>query len=274
MKIILFPTDFSPSADNALSYATGLCEAMNAKLVLLHAWHVPAFATQVPSETFSEEKVRAEASAHFQKYKANRLLKGHKITVEEHVKSGFAVDTIVSEAKECKADLIVMGTKGASGLEEVFIGSNTASVMEKAPCPVLAVPADAKFHPPKKIAFATNYSGNDFDALKFIASIASPFQAELVVVHISNIIADDYQEDLLNILKEKVEKEVHYKNITFDSFTGDSVTDALNSFSHLNKIDLVALAMRKRNLISRLFDRSLTKKMAYHTHIPLLSVHG
>ncbi len=274
MKTILFPTDFSASADNALSYAISLCEALKAKLVLLNSCYVPAFASQVPIEEFTEEEILSISDNHLKEYETSGLLKGKHLTVEDRVVFGFAVDSIVSEAEASKAYLVIMGMKGASGLTEALIGSNTDSVIAKAGCPVLAVPDKASFHGLKKIVFATDYHDSDFAAIKFLAGIAALFDAEIIIVHVTDIIQDNaYEKDHFNKFKEDVKKEVAYENISFDDFEGFNVANTLNSFVKENKIDMIALSTRNRNIISKLFDKSLTKKMAYHTHIPLLSIY-
>src|SRR5688572_6902760 len=137
MKKILFPTDFSANADHALTYATSLCESLKADLILFHSCRAEANVLQVLNEDISEESIMMDSIRKLDAYriKSSDILRN--IHVDMKVEYGLAVDKIVEAAEDVNADMIIMGTKGASGLEEVLLGSNTAAVMERAKCPVL-----------------------------------------------------------------------------------------------------------------------------------------
>ncbi|HKR05357.1 MAG TPA: universal stress protein, partial [Bacteroidia bacterium] len=190
---------------------------------------------------------------------------------------GFAVENIIFKAEEKHADLIVMGTKGANGLQEVLIGSNAGSVIEKSTCPVLIIPENAQFNTIDKIVFATDFCDSDFYAIASLAKIGELFNSEIMIIHISQIgPTKDYEKDVLEWFKNelKYKANIEYENISFHDLVGGNVDYELEDFIEKNKVNLLALSMRKRNLFSRLFERSLTKKMAYHTHIPLLAFHA
>ena len=85
---------------------------------------------------------------------------------------GFAVDEIARIAQNKGVDLICMGSQGTSGLERVLLGSVTAKVIEKADCPVLAIPRDSKFKEIKKIAFSTDYHNSDLHSIRTLAETA------------------------------------------------------------------------------------------------------
>ena len=98
-----------------------------------------------------------------------------------------------------------------------------------------------------------------------------------MIVHVSQIApTQDYESDLLQWYKEELKKKVNieYENISFHQLVGGNVDYELEDFIEKNKVDLLALSMRKRNIFSKLFDRSLTKKMAYHSHTPLFAFHA
>jgi nucleotide-binding universal stress UspA family protein len=274
MKTILVPTDFSGCANNALSYAKGLATKLNSKIILHHSCHLPAFTMQVPFEKFSEEELLAEARNSIKDYIDNGKLKGSAIDAEFNVSLGLAVDNIVALAEEKKADLIIMGTKGTSGIEEVLLGSNAATVMEKAPCMVLTVPEDSKYGTIRKIAFATDYHENDILAISIVAVIASKFNAELVIVHDSPIsMTDALERDVFKKFEKELSEKIAYENISFKFLTGFNVATDLNAFLEDDKVDILAMCSKKRSFFSKLFNPSLTKKMIYHTHVPVLAFH-
>src|SRR5690349_18487799 len=156
MKRILFPTDFSKNADQALAYARSLCLTLQAELVLFHSCRAEAMALQNTVEEVSEEAIMYDSVLRLKEYKEAHFPDG-SINVTQKIAYGLAVDTILQTADSIKADMIVMGTKGSSGIDEILLGSNTAAVMERAKCPVLAVPETAEFHPINVLAFATDF---------------------------------------------------------------------------------------------------------------------
>lgn len=135
-KTILHPTDFSPNAEQAFKVACQIAESANARIVVLHAFMIEAFSTGdlpvVPHEMESEEDVR-------QKLRQIRESKPG-IKIEDKFIEGTPVETIVSKAQSCQADLIVMGTYGRTGFKRLFLGSVADHVLRRTPCPVLIVP--------------------------------------------------------------------------------------------------------------------------------------
>jgi nucleotide-binding universal stress UspA family protein len=274
MKSIVFPTDFSKCAGNALSYTIGLAEKLNVKIILHNSCHLPAFSEQIPLENMSEEQVIMDASVSMEELvKESRLIE-KKIQYETNINFGMATDDIVSVAKEKKADFIVMGTKGATGLEKVMIGSNASSVIEKATCPVITIPDDAKYRELRKIVFAADYNSNDADTISFLATLAKPYDAEILVVHISPITGTDTLErDRFHDFKEMIKTKVPYSRISFQLAVGLNLADDIDFIIDEQKADMLALTNRKRNIFTKLFSPSLTKRMSFHTHIPVISFH-
>ena len=173
MKTIFVPTDFSDNADNALYFAIELAKKQNAKLVLIHAFQLPIVVAAVPYDIINNEKLELKKEAE-NNLKAQCLKIKHSgnLTYEYILEEGPAVDVILKHAKEKKADIIIMGTKGASGLKAVLFGSITESVIEKTELPVLAIPNKTKFSTPiKTITFATNYNLNEIESIKKLIEI-------------------------------------------------------------------------------------------------------
>jgi nucleotide-binding universal stress UspA family protein len=170
--------------------------------------------------------------------------------------------------------MIVMGTKGASGLQEVLLGSNTAAVMERATCPVLAVPENSRFTPIKKIAFATDFRENDIEAINYLTSIAMLFGAGLVIVHVADpVVPQNYEAALLKVFQEEIKTRSRFKDISFEIIKGSNTVKVLNEFIKVNGIDMIAVSTRKKNFFTRFFDKSFTKQLAYHSVIPVMAFH-
>lgn len=276
MKQILFPTDFSDAAHTAFIYALKFADSFGAELVVLHVYDLPIVETPPLPESTTEifEIVEMHQYESFKE----ELPEMHKIAEEKglgHIKMRNVLlygDLVYNVNKVCtdeNIDLIVMGTKGASGLKETFLGSKTASVIANAKVPVLGIPADAEYHPIKSIAFTTQYKDKDNDALRNVLSIAAKFKAEVLCLYIKN---DDEPEDI----EERInEWKIYYRDDKIDFFNvaGDHIEQTIIDFIDNQRVDLLVMRTHKRGFFESLFHRSLTKKMTYHTKVPLLIYH-
>jgi nucleotide-binding universal stress UspA family protein len=137
---ILVPIDFSEHATPVLEWATHLAQEHGARLVLLHAYHLPVEFQQLegaylPPDFWANVKLEAEQS--LARYKSDLDARG--LSVECVVREGYPASVILDEAANQPADLIVIGTHGLSGLRHLLLGSIAERVVQKAPCPVLTV---------------------------------------------------------------------------------------------------------------------------------------
>jgi nucleotide-binding universal stress UspA family protein len=274
MKTILFPTDFSACAEHAAEYVAGIAQKTGAKIILLHSYHVPVMVSSeyTPVEQVSSDAIEKNASEDLEKFMEKKNFKG--IVTEKYIIPGFAGDDIVSMAEEKQADLIVMGTTGASGMKEIFIGSIASKVIGKARCPVLVVPRDAAYAPFKRIGYATNYKEKEFETIQSLCDIATLYDAEVHIVHMEDVLyTDELARDMFQAFKEEARKKISYGKLSFHFISGMRVAESLNTFIEENKIDMLSLSTRKRNILSKLFDHSLSKKMACHSHVPVLAFH-
>lgn len=207
------------------------------------------------------------------------------IRCQSLVMTGNPVDEINGQAAEGKMDMIIMGTEGASGIDKVLFGSNTASVIERAPCPVLAVPSHTKLAVPSKIVFATDYQDNDMQTLQALTKLVAAFKAELIIVHVSKEklparptekvqSGGKSDRDLIEQFSKAVAKETGLPQPYYYVMPHDNIQKGIELFVDSAGADLFALSTSKRTVFEKLFDASLTKKMAYQARLPLLAFHS
>ena len=274
LRKILVPTDFSENAGHALSYASLLASKLRSKLVIFHSIKFPVVAMNEMVVEVPDEQLIRESNVKLEKLKHNLRSKQTPIEIETSSTVGFAVDEIINFCDSKKSDLIVMGTKGAHGLGEFFLGSNTAEVIARAKCPVLAVPPDARVKDIRKILFATNYADNDFQSIFLLTEIFKPWDPEIIIVHVEDPHNVRSENMHFEQFKSQVVTSISYDKFYFNLLDGKNVEQALSDFATQNNIDIVSVSARRRNLFERLTGRSTTKKMSYHTHIPLLAFHA
>jgi hypothetical protein len=167
-----------------------------------------------------------------------------------------------------------MGMHDTGALKKLFIGSNTVRIMEKSSCPVIAVPENAQLKHLNKIVFAANYGIDDFKNAFDLIHFARLFNAEVILLHVTgleNEKAFDYSQ--LSGFKNQLEQDSGYSNISIKLFEDKDVYEGLNLYLNEVNADMFSISMRNRSFFNKIFEASLTKKMLYHTHIPIMIFH-
>jgi|LakMenEpi03Aug12_release.lakeMendotaPanAssembly.Ray.scaffolds.fasta_scaffold00933_11 nucleotide-binding universal stress UspA family protein len=266
---IVVPTDFSAPAEQALNYAIELAKKTKASITLLHINQVAMVDASMPAETyqFLVKEIEEMTKEGMDKL-AKKLLIPSGIAYTTETRYGFVSEEICEIAKKDEADLIIMGTTGASGAAEILIGSNAASVVAKSAVPVLVIPKDLNFKEYTRIVYATDYNEPEFPALMRLIYFAELFDCPLDVIHVKSD-ADKYFNIENNFFK-KNKANITYPNINYIQLEKGDIIQSINHYVEENHGDLLVMAKHNRSFFDRLFHRSLSKKMAYHTKIPLL----
>ncbi|MDP1728333.1 MAG: universal stress protein [Bacteroidota bacterium] len=276
MKTILVPTDFSKNADNALKFAIGLAKEEKDKILLLNAWEIGYPATEIPitGEIIAQQLLSAETNSKKRLDSIILKLRESDVKCDRISVEGQVVDAVLNAIEKYRVNLVIMGTKGASGLKEIFIGSNTAKVIQKTNCPLIAVPKGAVFNSLKRITFATNYKTEDIKALKKVVKIAKLFKADITLLHVAD---ENYKKEeseiLLKTFTDKVTKKLQFSQLTYKLIYGKNIEKKLDDYVKQKHADLFVMSTLHPNLFDRLFGGSLVKTMAYHTKMPLMVFH-
>lgn len=278
MKNILIPTDFSENSWNAIEYALNLCEKSPCNIHLLHVVRITGYVgddygTLSVNETISETLLK-DAKHQLQKIE-KRIEKLPFDTVHNFVLSaiyGLLIGVIRNEVKEKEIDLIIMGTKGTSGLKEVILGSNTGDIITKVQCRVLAVPEDAKFHKPKEIVLPTDY--NIFyggTILNTILEMAYLYNSRIRILHVAKM------NEKLNEGQKKNKEllEDYFKDVehSFHTITNNKLEAAIQCFIESRDIDMIAMVAKHLNFFQQILFKPTVEEISYHTNVPFLVLH-
>lgn len=279
MKKILVPTDFSSSASKALDYAVCLAKKFKAEIILLHASEFIDYPFK-DNQGFIEEhnqRLQQEMNRKLQNLKSViEVTEG--ITVTTRLYDGPALSAILFAIRDNAVDLVIMGTLGKSGIGSRIFGSKTASLLSQTDIPVIAIPNDYTWSEPKKILLALNDPNEDPKLLKAAFEIANQFRADM-----QTVIFTDNKENAIETMEHsrslydiqvKINKEYKFKKISSVHISGENFKEAIQRYINENDIDLLAMITHKRSMMQRLFKKSSTKKMAYHTRVPLLSINA
>jgi nucleotide-binding universal stress UspA family protein len=279
MKAILLPTDFSENSWNAIVYALNFLEKCSCNFYLLHVNRVNNLVDS-DSPYIPDQETIENLYAKSSKIKLKEILKRivkelpnnekHKFyTLTDY---NFFIESIRKHVYEKKIDMIIMGTKGASGLKEYIVGSNTGDVITKVKCTTLVVPEESSFKPLKEIAFPTDYTMDyDIQMLQPILDILEIPDTSLRMLHINKKntkLNSDQQanKDLLNDYFENYDYSFHFLSNT-------KVEDAIQCFVESRGIDMMIMIAKNLNYFQQILFHSKIEKISYHTNVPFLVLH-
>jgi nucleotide-binding universal stress UspA family protein len=275
MKKILVPTDFSSCADNALDFAVQSAKILTTELVLLHVFDITGYIYpgSVGTDFEYEESLLDEAIDKLAELK-NKIEKEEEITVSTLVYKGNVTVGILKTVDDLGSDFIIMGTVGASGLKEKLIGSETAAIIGKTRVPILVIPEQYKWKKPKEILLTINHFEEEPAFLDYIFEIAYLFSANINAIVFTNsddeeVIIVDHSNDAFQYEK-KIKERYKVEAFSLRELSGSGFENTLEEYIEQHNIDLLAMVTYKRSFFYRLFHPSISKRMSYHTKIPLL----
>lgn len=275
MNTILLPVDFSPEAENALYYAINLARALDTKIILFHCIDLAEVSSTMQQGVYGELLADAKTEAEL-KLKQWCLKIEHAGGVKyDFVRVlGNTVETIISYIGEEDIDLVIMGTKGENSFSNVLFGSYTAKIMEKANCPVLAIPAPAVYSPLKVITYATNYKESDILKIKELSVIAGVFNAQLNILHISPASEHQMEEKgAMEIFMKAVNSFVSYNNLSFQLLQGEDVVQKLKEYTEQHYTNLLVTSTHNRDMFEKIFGTGITHQLAELSDVPLMAFH-
>jgi nucleotide-binding universal stress UspA family protein len=274
MKKILFPTDFSEVSKNAFIYALKLADAIDAEIITLHVYQLdsPAY---LDVSIYLQDIYEYEELSNFENYKDEiPLLRNiaeennlKHIKISNVLNQGYLVDEIVSLSQKENVDFIVMGTNGVNHLRDIFLGTTETKTMNESKVIVLAIPEKCEYKPIEKILFTTKFEMKDIEALKKVKSLAEVLGSHIDCLNVKpphTVYKDDFIVDFKNVFKNQ--------NVNFHSVLSNDVEGEILNFIEQNNINMIAIHMKHRSFFQKIFEISLSGKLAYHIDIPILSI--
>ncbi|QNK77104.1 universal stress protein [Winogradskyella sp. PAMC22761] len=276
---ILLPTDFSQNSWNAILYAIEFYKSVKCNFYILNVCIMDNFMAGDSSTATTPEQIDDLYIKPSKQRLTNLLKKINTIdnpndnhlfyTITEY---GFFLESIRKHVVEQKIDILVMGTRGASGLKKYIVGSNTGDVITKVKCTTLVVPECAKYNEIKEVAFPSDFNlAYDLKTLEPLTNILKVSKANLSIVHIQRKETGLNTEQLTNLDIFKTYFE-EYKP-SFQNLECKKVEDAIQSFVEHKAIDMIAMVAKNLNYFQSILFHSRVEKISYHTDIPFLVLH-
>ena len=273
MKRILIPTDYSATSENATRYALSLNKVLKYEVVLFHSYYIPV-PTSEAAVVIPDHMVRTDATKAMKESHTKFKNEFPGTVISSHVSEGFPDIEILAAEKKLKPGLVVMGSSGMNALKRFLLGSNSIAVIEKSDCPVIVVPEQAKFMHLNKIVFAANYGEDDFKNIFDLINFVKPFKPEIVLLHVSTGRHDktfDYNQ--LDGFKNQIQSESQYENLSIRLLEDENVFEGIDNYIDEVRADLFVISMRNRSFLQNVFRPGLTRKMIYHTKVPVMVFH-
>jgi nucleotide-binding universal stress UspA family protein len=266
MNKILVPTDFSFAARNAAIYAVNLAKDIGATVVLLHIYPVPVPMMDIPIIAITPDELQLE-SERLLKIELDFIEQQTSVIVQIAAKMGLTVDEILEEEKS--AFMLVMGMKVATKVSEHLIGSITTTVLRKVKTPLLVIPENSSYKKPEKIVFACDYnSKTHVDTVESLKKFSKIFDAKIYIVNIMQ----DKSIKIDKSLQTKLDSELSELSHIYYFSEKEDLVEGIIEFVNLHKADMIAIIPHQYNLIEHLFHKSISKKIAFHTHVPLITL--
>ncbi|PRX44076.1 universal stress protein [Salegentibacter salegens] len=276
MRKIILPTDFSENAYNALRFACQLFKYEKSEIILLNTYADKVYTDEnlLSKELIDELKAVTRAKAEMVLKEISSKVHDEFCNPRHSVRSiaafGDLVDEVNSLVNSENADLVIMGTRGATNDRDLGFGSNTLLVLKYVQCPVLAIPANFNYQEPKNILFPTNFLiPYQKRELKIVGEIARDFKSIIHFLYLSKHKATSArQKDNLEFLKQQ------FYNIRLEEHQSDELQKekAIEEFIAANKIDLLVMVNSRHTYLEDMLLTSTIDKVGLQPKVPLLAL--
>ncbi|CAL2089332.1 universal stress protein [Tenacibaculum sp. 190524A05c] len=272
MKNILIPTDFSKNATDAAKYTLNLFENEKCKFYHLHSVDIEVSRLNNLTHKFTQS-IREEALIKLNKLKSYFTITDTKFKNRQKTILSFdsLVDSVKLNTKKHKIDLVVMGTKGMTGLRKMFFGSNAVNVLNQTEdCATLIVPDEMEFKTINKIGFPTDLKSISPKVIEDVKFLAKLHNATILIMH---ILDDDTLTDIQQENLDKLKKE--FKGIDYYFHVMplyDKVAEEILDFIEDAEIDFLAITKNEHSFIEKIFREPVIQKLGHKITIPLMVV--
>ena len=273
MRKIIVPTDFSDTSKNAARFASQLANDIpDCQLILFHSFDkvvAGSDGTPISSDTQSRMTISMAALENVKSALPGSGKNNMRCVAEE----GSFLSSLEKLCIEEKADMVIMGINGATRLEQVLIGSSTIGAINQTACPVMIIPPEASYRKIRTVVYASDMKNVKVTTpVNILRKVLNTFYPKLYVV---NVDEEHSVEAGQEYLREKALMDELLSGFTpeYAFIRLLDFTDAINHFATERNADLVITVPQKHSFLSRLFTTSHTKKLAYHSHLPVLAIH-
>jgi nucleotide-binding universal stress UspA family protein len=271
MDKILIPCDFSEQAVNAFRLAIDMAHTSGAELHVLHVIELPIMHDDVltPMPSFDETLMKELTEREEEKFSdLKKQFAREHLFMTTKIEFGPIVPLILDYLTDNQITLIVMGTKGASGLQEVLVGSNAEKVVRNALCPVISVKRYSTLGEIRHIVFPNSMEEGQEDLLMHVKALQHVLKATLHMVWIDT----SNKEDSHTVIKQQMDefaKRFMLKDYTVNIFKASNKETGIINFTHWINASMIAMGTHARKGLSHLLKGSVTEGVVNHVDVPI-----
>ncbi|MEG3659277.1 universal stress protein [Arenibacter palladensis] len=274
MKNILIPTDFSDNAYKAISYAVRLLKDENCTFHLLHTYTPAIYQSEYllhsPGQLGLGDIYRTDSETKLEDLKQKVI---SQFNNPKHIFKTYSAFSVLMEAidelvESKKIDLLIMGTQGATGAKEIFLGSSTVHTIKRAKCPVLAIPFDFDIEMPTKILFPTDYEIEyNFELIKQVLFIAKVHKSTMDIMHVRSgyELSEEQKKN-----KGKLDHLLAETKHKFHELPDQGIIEAINSIQAELNHQMLVMVKNKHSFLENLFLKPVINQIGFHSNIPFM----
>lgn len=273
MKKFLVPTDFSDTSKNAARYAVRMLEGKpGVQITLYYVFDTPSGTdgTLLTEDDLDRQTILGRALGSMK----DELTAIGNVKIETVAEQGSSlIENIERYVRHHGIDMVIMGITGATKVEQIFIGSNTLKLVKEGVCPVMIVPPDAQYQEIREVALTSDFK--DVDSTIPVSPIKALLDLFRPTLYVINVDSEHYVEITEEYKEERAKLERHFSNYNpqFAFIRLFDFLDAINNFTRDHEIDLIVTVPRKHSFLGNIFKMSHTKKLAYHSSVPIVAIH-
>ncbi len=289
IRKILVPVDYSECSNYACRYAAKIACKSGALIKFIHAYYTPSFdlielsgTVQIQSQlkedvTVNLEKAERETAENFITTFKKQITTcdPERLDISYDVLPGVPEDEIINYCHHYKPDLVIMGTHGKDKAKTIM-GSVTETVIRRLSFPVLAIPEKYSFvelENIRNLMYVTEFDESDFISIKKLMNLTNQLGLKIHCVHIGEK-GGEWDRVKMDGLKEYFRNVYGKTKVVCSLIHSKDILADINDYVQVKKINIISLTTRQRGIIDKLFKVDLTKKLFYHTNIPLLVFHS
>lgn len=270
MNTILVPTDFSDGAFNALEYALRLARVLNFQVQIVHAYYMPATGSMVMVDiTDIMDKNTREELAVLRK-KVEQLPYANDIAISYRAEHGPVVEVINRICREEGVEFVVMGTQGASGITDKWLGTNAMDAAKFVEDPLLIVPADMPYKSIEHVLFLTDLKlvGNE-KHLKFLAELVHNCGSQIEFLHITKH-DEAIEEEKIEAYRQQLNRTFGENRPRIKFVDGQEVYSGIKTAIAAKDPDVITIVRHKYGFFEGLFKSSTSQQLISETKRPML----
>lgn len=278
MKKILVPYDFSEVAEHALDFACQIADKAQSEIMLLNVIEHPtpdSFKTMGIQNEDPMEQLYIKKMYEMVQEKLTEVVTKAKYAddmITTKIQLGNAFNTIIDQITEESVSLLLVGTEGAEGLNEFFVGSNAEKIVRKSSCPVISVREKSELEPIEKIVFASDFMNTDDDFIAQLKELQNMFEAQLNIVKINTPASFTSTRHDTKQMDEFV-KKYNIENYTTEIYNYKNEEDGIVYYAEDINADMIALGTHQRRGVGHFLAGSIAEDVVNHSKVPVWTAH-